>query len=150
MYSRILVTLENSPADAAILAHVRELATQLHSTVVLIHVADSWAARNASALELRESEEMRADRAYLERCRAELETAGIEADALLASGDPATEIAAAAEREGVDLIAMATHGHRFLNDLVRGSVANGVRHRSRVPVLMVRSAPDLPGTSTLH
>ena len=150
MYSRILVTLENSPADAAILAHVRELALQLRSSVVLIHVADGWAARNAAALQLRESEEMRDDRAYLERCRAELETAGIEADAVLASGDPATEIAAAAEREGADLIAMATHGHRFLNDLVRGSVANSVRHRSLVPVLLVRSAPDLPGASTLH
>ena len=139
MYNRILVTLENSPTDAAILSHVCQLALQLRSKVVLIHVADGWAARNAEALNLRESEEMREDHAYLQRCRAELETAGVEADALLASGDPATEIAAAAEREGVDLIAMATHGHRFLNDLVRGSVANEVRHRSRVPVLLVRS-----------
>jgi nucleotide-binding universal stress UspA family protein len=138
MYERILVTLEHSPADTCILEHVRELARQLHSTVILIHVADGWAARNQNALHLRESEEMRADRAYLETCVAELESHGVEADAVLASGDPSTEIAAAAERENVDLIAMATHGHRFLNDLVRGSVANEVRHRSRVPVLLVR------------
>lgn len=139
MYERILVTLENSPCDAAILAHVRELALVCNAAVILIHVADGWAARNQSALELRESDEMRADRAYLEERRAELASAGIEVDALLASGDPSTEIAAAAEREKADLIAMATHGHRFLNDLVRGSVANEVRHRSRVPVLLVRS-----------
>lgn len=139
MYTRILVTLENSDADVSILAHIRDLARHLHATVILMHVADGWAARNASVLRLRESEEMKADRAYLEARRAELEQAGIETDALLASGDPAREIAAAAEREGADLIAMATHGHRFLNDLVRGSVANEVRHRSRVPVLLVRS-----------
>jgi nucleotide-binding universal stress UspA family protein len=139
MYSRILVTLENSPADVTILTHVRELAKALKSTVILIHVADGWAARNANALQLRESEEMRDDRAYLEQCCAQLETAGINTDAVLASGDPSEEIVSAAERENVDLIAMATHGHRFLNDIVRGSVANDVRHRSRVPVLLVRS-----------
>ena len=139
MYSRILVTLENSPADVTILTHVRELAKALKSTVILIHVADGWAARNANALQLRESEEMRDDRAYLAQCCAQLETAGIDTDAVLASGDPSEEIVSAAERENVDLIAMATHGHRFLNDIVRGSVANDVRHRSRVPVLLVRS-----------
>ena len=139
MYTRILVTLENSPADVTILTHVRELAKALKSTVILIHVADGWAARNVNALQLRESEEMRDDRAYLAQCCAQLETAGINTDAVLASGDPWEEIVSAAERENVDLIAMATHGHRFLNDLVRGSVANDVRHRSRVPVLLVRS-----------
>ena len=139
MYSRILVTLENSPADSTILTHVSQLASRLQATVILIHVADGWAARNQQALQLRESEEMRGDRAYLEQCCAQLESAGVDADAVLASGDPSTEIVAAAERENVDLIAMATHGHRFLNDLVRGSVANEVRHRSRVPVLLVRT-----------
>jgi nucleotide-binding universal stress UspA family protein len=138
MYRRILVTLENSAVDASILAHVRELARCCHSSVVLIHVADGWAARNARALKLRESEEMRRDSAYLEQCRSELEAAGLDADAVLANGDPAGEIVAAAEREHADLIAMATHGHRFLNDLLRGSVANEVRHRTTVPVLLVR------------
>lgn len=139
MYARILVTLENSPHDATILAHIGQLARTCNSAVILIHVADGFAARNLDTLQLRESDEMRSDLAYLEKCRAELEAAGIEADALLASGDPSTEIAAAAEREKADLIAMATHGHRFLNDLVRGSVAHEVRHRSHVPVLLVRS-----------
>jgi nucleotide-binding universal stress UspA family protein len=139
MYSRILVTLEHSPADGRILEHVRELARALESSVLLIHVADGFAARYQSELKLRESEEMRDDLAYLEQCRSDLEAAGINAEAILANGDPAEEIVSAADREKVDLIAMATHGHRFLNDLVRGSVANEVRHHSRVPVLMVRS-----------
>ncbi|HXY18671.1 MAG TPA: universal stress protein [Gemmatimonadales bacterium] len=139
VYSRILVTLEHSKADEAILAHVRRLAQSCKASVVLIHVADGWAARNVNALTLRESEEIRGDREYIEQCRADLERAGVAAEAVLASGNPSQEIVAAAEREGADLIAMATHGHRFLNDLVRGSVANEVRHHTMVPVLLVRA-----------
>ena len=139
MYRRILVPLEHSDADAAILTHVRGLARLCGSSVVLIHVADGWAARNANLFSLRESEEMRDDREYLDRTLAELEAEGFDADAVLAGGDPATEIAAAAEREGCDLIAMSTHGHRYLADLVLGSVANEVRHRTLVPVLLVRA-----------
>jgi len=142
MYSRILVTLEHSKSDAAILAHVRRLAHACGASLVLIHVADGWAARNVNALTLRESEEIRGDREYIERCRAELEADGLKVEAVLASGNPSEEIVAAAEREGADLIAMATHGHRFWNDLVRGTVANEVRHRSFVPVLMVRTRPQ--------
>lgn len=138
MYRRVLVAVEHSPFDACIIEHVRQLARVCGSKVVLIHVADGWAARNIRYLDLRESEEMREDRAYLEQLCSDLERDGYEADAILASGDPSKEIAAAAEREKCDLIAMATHGHRFLSDVVRGSVANEVRHLSRVPVLMVR------------
>jgi nucleotide-binding universal stress UspA family protein len=139
VYSRILVTLEHSKSDAAILEHARRLAHHCGASVVLIHVADGWAARNVNALTLRESEEIRGDREYIERCRAELEADGLATEAVLASGNPAEEIVAAAERERADLIAMATHGHRFLNDLVRGSVANEVRHHTMVPVLLVRA-----------
>ncbi|HYW50366.1 MAG TPA: universal stress protein, partial [Gemmatimonadaceae bacterium] len=125
-------------------SHVRSLATTCAARVTLIHVADGFAARNMQALKLRESEEMRQDRAYLDKCASELSTASLEVDAILASGDPAVEICAAAEREGCDLIAMATHGHGFLNDVMRGSVANEVRHRTMVPVLLVRGAGVAP------
>ena len=138
MYRRVLVALENSPYDRSIVEHVRRLAKCCGSSVVLIHVADGWAARNMRHLDLRESEEMREDRAYLERVCSEFTKEGFETEALLANGDPGNEIAAAAEREGCDLIAMATHGHKFLEDVVRGSVANEVRHRTTVPVLLVR------------
>ncbi len=141
MYSRILVPLENSSYDQTILTYVRELARHHGSALVLIHVADGWAARNIQQLDLRESEEMREDRAYLERASAALRGDGFEADAVLAAGDPATEIAEAATRERCDLIAMATHGHRGLNDVVRGSVASELRHKTFVPVLMVRAQP---------
>jgi len=138
MYARILVPLENSPADETILAHVRRLAKRLGSSLLLIHVADGWVARNIRELDLKESEEMREDRAYLERRSAELRADGLEVDAVLAAGDPAAEISDVAVREHCDLIAMATHGHRGLNDVVRGSVASELRHRTMVPVLMVR------------
>jgi nucleotide-binding universal stress UspA family protein len=138
MYKRILVPVEHSPYDETILQHVRKLARHCDASVVLIHVADGWAARNVKHLNLRESEEMREDREYLERLADSLEADGIETESVLAGGSPAEEIADAALREGCDLIAMSTHGHRFLQDLLYGSVANEVRHISRVPVLLVR------------
>lgn len=144
MYRRILVPLENTPTDTHILAHVELLARFCQASVVLIHVADGWAARNISALNLRESEEMRSDRDYLDRMAADLTTAGVRAEAVLANGDPAAEITAAAAREKCDLIAMATHGHRLLGDMVYGSVASAVRHATSTPVLLVR-APGQKG-----
>jgi universal stress protein A len=143
MYKRILVCLENSPTDPSIIEHVKELARLCDSTVLLIHVADGWAARNIKQLDLRESEEMREDREYLERVAAGFVAAGIPSEALLATGDPPAEITAAADRERCDLIAMATHGHKLIADVIHGSVATSVRHRSMVPVLLVR-APAPP------
>jgi nucleotide-binding universal stress UspA family protein len=138
MYRRILVPLENTSTDACIMLHVRSLAKHCGARVLLIHVADGFVARNFKQLELRESEEMRKDREYLDRVCSELRADGFECEAILASGDPAGEIAAAAERERCDLIAMGTHGHKLLADLVYGSVASAVRHLSTVPVLLVR------------
>ena len=141
MYTRILVPLEHSDYDDAIVAHVRELALQLKSSVVFSHVADGWAARNQHQLVLRESDEMKQDREYIEAQADNLEAAGVPVECVLAGGDPATEIAAAVVREQCDLVAMSTHGHKGVQDLIRGSVANEVRHSTTVPVLMVRGAP---------
>jgi nucleotide-binding universal stress UspA family protein len=141
MYTRILVPLENTRTDDAIVAHVRALARHCNASIVLIHVADGFAARNMSALELKESEEIKKDRAYLDAVTAKLIADGFAAEAVLASGDPAKEITAAALREKCDLIAMGTHGHKGVKDLIYGSVANEVRHQSMVPVLLVRERP---------
>jgi nucleotide-binding universal stress UspA family protein len=142
MYQRILVPVEHSEFDEVILAHIRKLARTCNdASIVLIHVADGWAARNINELDLRESEEMKSDREYIEAIAESLEKEGYRAEAILAGGDPAKEIAACAQRENCDLIAMATHGHRGLSDVLRGSVANELRHMSMVPVLMVRGNP---------
>ena len=139
MYKRILVPLENSSYDVIILEHIRQLAKLCKSSLVLVHVADGFAARNVKSLSLRASDEIRNDRSYLDECTAALSNEGFEVEALLAGGDPAREITAAAEREGCDLIAMAVHGHRGIQDVIFGTTANTVRHQTLIPVLMVRA-----------
>ena len=139
MYRRILVAVENSSADRTILAHVGELARLTGAAVLLVHVADGWAARNFNQLQLRESEEMKNDRGYLDRLRGELEANGLSVETRLAMGDPATELVKVAQEQGVDLIAMSTHGHRFVKDVLLGATADKVRHLVKVPVLLLRA-----------
>ena len=124
MYRRILVAVENSLADKTILAHVRQLATLTKAEILLVHVADGWAARNFKQLALRESDEIKEDRAYLESLRARLSGEGLEVQTHLAMGDPSTELVRVAQAEDVDLIAMTTHGHRFLADILHGATAD--------------------------
>lgn len=139
MYQRILVAVEHSPADRTILTHVEELARLTGSELLLVHVADGWAARHFDDLKLRESEEMKTDRAYLEGLRTDLVNQGFAVETRLAMGDPATELIKAAEEQHADLIAMSTHGHRFISDLVLGATADRVRHLVRIPVLLLRA-----------
>ena len=139
MYRHILVPLENSGADRAILDHIKPLARMTGAKLLLVHVSDGWVARNFNQLQLAESEEMKQDRAYLEKRRLELSGEGFTCDALLALGEPADEIIKLAETRGVDLIAMSTHGHRFISDILRGATADKVRHAVNVPVLLLRA-----------
>lgn len=139
MYKRILVAVENSAADRTIVSHVSGLARLTGAELLLVHVADGWAARNFDQLKLRESEEMKVDRAYLESLRQELVGQGFSVQTQLAMGDPATEIIRTAEARSVDLIAMSTHGHRFLADVLHGTTADKVRHLVKVPVLLLRA-----------
>ena len=141
MYRRILVAIEHSAADRTIVEHVSRLAELTGATLLLVHVADGWAARNFAQLKLKESEEMKADRAYLERLTSELIAKGFKAEARLAVGDPANELIRACDSEDVDLIAMSTHGHRFLADLVLGATADRVRHLVKIPVLLLKAEP---------
>jgi len=139
MYRRILVAVENSPADRTILSHVTALARLTGAELLLVHVADGWAARHFDQLKLRESEEMKSDRVYLEELQADLITQGFKVQTKLALGDPATELIRAADDKTIDLIAMSTHGHRFLADLLLGATADRVRHLVKVPVLLLRA-----------
>ena len=139
MYRRILVAIENSAADRTILQHVSELARLTGAQLLLVHVADGWAARNFDQLKLRESEEMKDDRSYLDQLRHELEGGGLTVETRLAMGDPATELIKVSEEVGVDLIAMSTHGHRFVKDILLGATADRVRHLVKVPVLLLRA-----------
>ena len=139
MYRKILVALENSRADNSLLPHVTDLAKQLGSELLLVHVADGWVARNFDKLKLAESDEMKADRAYLESTTSQLRAQGLTVSAHLALGDPPSEILKTAGVEHCDLIAMTSHGHRLIGDIIYGSTINEVRHRTTIPVLLVRA-----------
>src|SRR5213594_2634053 len=128
MYRKILVALENSKADSALLPHIEQLAKLAHSELLLVHVADGWVARNYNQLKLAESEEMRADREYLEKIATQLRSAGLQVTAHLALGDPPTEILKIADTENCKLIAMTSHGHRLIGDLIFGSTIHEFRH----------------------
>ena len=137
MYETILVTLDGTATDRAIIEHVKQLAKLAGSRLVLLHVADGWAARTYGRDAV--SQEITDDTAYLERVRAEFQATGISAEAELAYGDPASEIVKWVQQKGCDLVAMSTHGHRFLADLFLGTTASRVQHSIRVPVLLLRA-----------
>ncbi len=137
MYKRILLTLDATPTDRAIIDHVKTLAKVMNSNIMLLHVATGVPAQFHGADAA--GEEIEEDKAYLRKLKAEFEAAGIPAQTELAFGDPATEIVKWVVDKGCDLVAMSTHGHKFLADLVHGATANRVQHNISVPVLMLRA-----------
>ena len=137
MYKTILVTLDGTASDRAIIEHVKRLARLLESQLVLLHVADGWAARTYGSDAV--SREIAEDTAYLDKVREELQAAGIATEAELAYGDPAKEIIRWVQQKGCDLVAMSTHGHRFLADVFLGTTASRVQHSISVPVLLLRA-----------
>jgi nucleotide-binding universal stress UspA family protein len=138
MYKTILVPVENRETDQTILKHIRPLARLANSKLMLVHVADGWVARNYENFKLQESEEMKEDRAYLANLERELQAEGFEVTSVLAMGEPAEEIIKLARAQPVELIAMSTHGHRFISDLLYGSTADKVRHSVEIPVLLLK------------
>lgn len=139
MYKSILVTLDHSPADETILQHIEELHKFIPGNIILLHVADGWAARHFNELKLKESEEIKKDRAYLASVEKRLQDKGITATAHLAMGEPADQIIKFAQKHHCDLIAMSTHGHRFIEDFLLGTTATKVRHRVDIPILLVKA-----------
>lgn len=137
MYDTILVTLDGTPSDRAIIDHVKQLAKLAHSRLVLLHVADGWAARTYGSDAV--SSEIAEDTAYLQQVRTEFQSQGIPTEAELAYGQPDREIIRWVEQKGCDLVAMSTHGHRFLADLFLGTTASRVQHSISVPVLLLRA-----------
>ena len=139
MYKKILIPLDNSPIDNAILNHIRPLAQMTGAGLVLVHVADGYVARLQQQLNLEDSEEIKKDRQYLKQKEDELHREGFHVKSFLPGGEPSDQILAIAESEHCDLIAMSTHGHRFLKDVILGSVADNLRHRTSIPILMIRA-----------
>lgn len=139
MYKKILIPLENSKYDNVILNHIKLLAKEFQSKLILVHVADGYGARMQKQLNLVDSEEIKKDRSYLEKQKNKLINDGFFVTSFLQRGEPSDEILKIARQEQCDLIAMATHGHRFIKDIIFGSVAENIRHRTDIPILMVKS-----------
>jgi nucleotide-binding universal stress UspA family protein len=137
MYETILVTLETTPTDRAIIDHVKRLAKVMASQVVLLHVATGVPAQFHGADAA--GQEVEQDREYLRRVAAELAAEGIPVRTELAFGDPVKEIVKWVQEKGCDLVAMATHGHQFVADLILGATASRVQHSISVPVLLLRA-----------
>ncbi len=138
MYETILVTLDATPTDRAIIEHVKKLAKFMKSRVVLLHVATSavaqWRGPDAAGEEVHEGQ------VYLDGVRAEFESVGVSADSQLAYGmPPAKQIIKWVQENHCDLVAMSTHGHRLLGDLILGATAFEVQHSISVPVLLLRA-----------
>lgn len=142
MFKKILVALDHSKADDALLPRVQELARLTGAQILLFHVSTGWVARWQRDLNLWDSEEIRDDRAYLERREKDLRGEGFEVSVRHAMGEPAEEILRIGREEKCDLIAMTTHGHRLLSDLVHGTTITRVRHEAEIPIFLIKASPD--------
>ena len=143
MYSKILIPLDNSSTDKVILDHVRPLIGLTKAQVVVVHVADGFGARLQDQLNLADSKEITEDQRYLMGVCEVFKKEGITAKAMLLQGkEPAEAILQMAEQEKCDLIAMATHGHGFIKDMILGSVADQLRHNTNIPILMIRDSQN--------
>ncbi len=139
MYKKILIPLDNSPADNTILAHIRPFLKLTGAKIILVHVSDGFGARLQEELNLEDSEEIKADRNYLKQRETEFAREGFQVKAFLTGGEPSVEILKITKDEACDLIAMATHGHRLPKDIILGSVADKIRHSTDIPILMIRA-----------
>ena len=143
MYKKILVALGNESSDAPLLEHVSKLARMTGGEVLLVHVADGWAARNYKQLKLAESEEIRKDRTYLQEKADALRKEGLRAELELTMGNPPQEILRVSQERGCDLIAMASHGHKAVGDVIYGSTISKVRHNTAIPLLVIYGGKPL-------
>jgi manganese transport protein len=138
MFRKILVALDTTASDQELLPRVAELAALVQAELLLMHVADGWVARNFDQLNLAESEEMKEDWQYLEESAARLRAeTGLKIETRLALGSPPNQILKLTDMESCDLIALASHGHRLVGDIIHGSTIEAVRHKARVPIFVV-------------
>ena len=142
MFKKILVALDHSKADVALLPRVKELAHLTQAEILLLHVSTGWAAQWRDNLNLVDSPEIIEDREYLDKVTNDLRGEGFQVSACHSCGSPADEILRVAHGQHCDLIAMTTHGHRLLSDLVHGTTITKVRHESDIPIFLVKASPE--------
>jgi nucleotide-binding universal stress UspA family protein len=135
---RILVPLDGSLLSESILPVAEEWAKEDGAEVILLRavLAHHLPGGDATEAEVRVVGE---GEAYLREVAERVERRGVKQVRWIVWYDePAKAIVEAAARDGVDLIAMATHGRSGLSRLLLGSVAEAVARSARVPVLLLR------------
>jgi len=142
MFKKILVALDHSKADDALLPQVKQLARLTSAEILLVHVSTGWAARWQQDLNLSDSDEIKEDRAYVQSVEKQLRDGGFTVSGRHAMGEPANEILRIGREEHCDLIAMTTHGHRLLSDLIHGTTITRVRHEADIPIFLVKARPE--------
>ncbi|MDD3276231.1 MAG: universal stress protein [Kiritimatiellales bacterium] len=131
VYKKILVTIDCSPVDASILRHVAPLAVQNRAEVCLLHVA------HAHTLDQRRALRTRAESCMEIYC-ADLRAENVSVSFLIRDGEPDEQILKEIETGDYDLVAMATHGHKFFGDLLFGSVSESLKHKITIPLLLLK------------
>lgn len=132
VYKKILVAMDCSPVDDIIIGHVSALALQNNAKVYLLHVVHSHTLDQDRALhEL-------ATASLNSHCEL-LQDRGIKTSIIIRSGEPDAQILEEIEGNDYDLVAMATHGHTFIGDILFGSVSETLKHRINIPLLLLKS-----------
>ncbi len=131
----VAITVEFRPMDERVInAALAQGGTQ--ALYKLVHVTESAAARYLGAMT--HDRESMDDRRNLEQYAVKLRAAGYRAEALIGHGSPVTAIPQLVNDHGAELLVMGSHGHRGLKDLLFGATVDAVRHRVKVPVLVVK------------
>jgi nucleotide-binding universal stress UspA family protein len=130
VYKKILVAMDCSDVDDAIIEHVLALALQNEAQVYLIHVVHSHTLDQERVLH------EQAESCLKSRCEA-LQARGIDTHTVIRSGEPDKEMLKEIEEKDYDLVAMATHGHSFVGDFLFGSVSRTLKHKIKVPLLLI-------------
>jgi nucleotide-binding universal stress UspA family protein len=142
MFKKILVPLDGSELAEKILPKVEDLAKTYQSQVTLItfgYLASAAGAIEATAEVIKEASahEKRISERYLKKTADALEKKGVKVNWVYEEALPDHAIVHYAEKEKIDLIAMATHGKGEIA-WVLGSVAEKVVSHATVPVLLLR------------
>jgi nucleotide-binding universal stress UspA family protein len=130
VYKKILVAMDCSDVDDAIVEHVSALAIQNKAQVYLIHVVHSHTLDQERVLH------KQAETCLKSRCDT-LQAHGIDSHIVIRSGEPDKEMLKEIEEKDYDLVAMATHGHSFVGDILYGSVSRTLKHKIHVPLLLI-------------
>ena len=137
VYERILVPLDHTSRDREAIAHAAAMAKQHHAKLYLLHVEEGVTSQLYGSLS--STAEVEAGSDYLQRIANELEKQQVAAEMVVRhSRNPKDAIVSYARELKPDLIVMGAHGHKGLKDIVFGTTINAVRHKLKVPLLVVR------------